>query len=74
MASRSPTLRASSDPFNADAEKDAEYLGASGARGTSHSQVDPQTKKRRRSVQHKDDPFGDEDDGEGVKYRTLKWW
>lgn len=80
MASRSPTLRASSDPFGPDAEKDAhglnnppaEIVGRSG--GINHATEKPRSSSRRQSVHENQDPFGDEDSEDGVKYRTLKWW
>jgi hypothetical protein len=75
MASRSPTLRPSSDPFGPDAEKDAQTLD--------NPNIAPNAEKRRRSSlgaafrrqsENKEvDPFDDEE-GDGVKYRTLKWW
>ncbi|KAK5223745.1 hypothetical protein LTR99_007769 [Exophiala xenobiotica] len=75
MASRSPTLRPSSDPFGPDAEKDAQTLD--------NPNTAPNAEKRRRSSlgaafrrqsENKEvDPFDDEE-GDGVKYRTLKWW
>ncbi len=84
MASRSPTLRASSDPFGADPEKEARPLDGTQAPGADRYASDPQREKQRSSVgsggrrrsSHKNvDPFADDDDDEGgVKYRTLKWW
>ncbi|EXJ57686.1 uncharacterized protein A1O5_12476 [Cladophialophora psammophila CBS 110553] len=74
MASRSPTLRASSDPFAPDREKDIRNLD--------DLPFDPSAEKRRstlgsawrrQSEYQETDPFG-KDDEEEVKYRTLKWW
>ena len=83
MASRSPTLRASSDPFGHDAEKDAQALDNTNIHGAGRPDIAPGAEKRRRSSlstafrrqsEYKEvDPFDDED-GDGVKYRTLKWW
>ncbi len=83
MASRSPTLRASSDPFGPDAEKDVQTLDNSNLHGAARPDIAPGAEKRRRSSlgaafrrqsEYKEvDPFDDED-GDGVKYRTLKWW
>jgi len=77
--SRSPTLRASTDPFGADAEKAHHGVpGEQGEQGTyDHAEQRRDSFKdtwRRRSEHQNADPFGDEGDEDGVKYRTLKWW
>lgn len=70
MASRSPTLRASSDPFGADAEKEGALNdGQQAPRRSSFKET-----LRRRSEHQNADPFGEEGEEDGVKYRTLKWW
>lgn len=80
MASRSPTLRASSDPFGVDAEKDVHPLQDPERPGDGLSNVDPSMREKRSSIWRRQsgnqevDPFGDEDEEGGVKYRTLKWW
>ena len=75
--SRSPTLRAASDANDLEKNRDVE------APNEKHngSQLASSDEKRRRSSwrdgraenHEKADPFGDEE-GEGVKYRTLEWW
>lgn len=85
MASRSPTLRASTDPFGPDAEKHAEPFDdvtlKDGA-GQPDVEADAAAAKRRssggsafrrRSTDPNADPFGEVEEGD-VKYRTLKWW
>ncbi|KIX95838.1 uncharacterized protein Z520_08546 [Fonsecaea multimorphosa CBS 102226] len=83
MASRSPTLRASSDPFGPDQEKDLHGLENPPVLGDRHPDIDPSTEKRRSSLgaawrrqseYQETDPFGDDDEEGGVKYRTLEWW
>ncbi|KIW86729.1 uncharacterized protein Z519_12642 [Cladophialophora bantiana CBS 173.52] len=75
MASRSPPLRASSDPFGPDQEKDIHSLY--------NLPFDPSAEKRRstlgsawrrQSEYQETDPFGDDHEEGAVKYRTLKWW
>lgn len=84
MASRSPTLRASAEPYSTDVEKDARPLDSARYEDSQRPYMSGDGEKRRRSslgsafrgqsVDMESDPFGDEDDGDGVKYRTLKWW
>ncbi|EXJ95285.1 hypothetical protein A1O1_00405 [Capronia coronata CBS 617.96] len=86
MASRSPTLRPSSDPFGADPEKDApNTLNHVNNNQTQReaSGMEPTAEKRRSSlssalrrlsVNPNAEPFGEDEGEDGVKYRTLKWW
>lgn len=70
MTSRSSTLRPSADPFGTDTEKEGNQInGQQDARRSSFKDT-----FQRRSDHENDDPFGDEGDEDGVKYRTLKWW
>ncbi|KIW15411.1 hypothetical protein PV08_05457 [Exophiala spinifera] len=83
MASRSPTLRPSTEPYGADVEKDARPLDSAHNQDADRPNLTLNGEKRRRSslgsafrgqsVDMETDPFGDEE-GDGVKYRTLKWW
>lgn len=83
MASRSPTLRASTEPSGTDVEKDARPLDSARYQDSDRPNMTADGEKRRRSslgsasrgqsVDMETDPFGDEE-GDGVKYRTLKWW
>jgi ribosomal protein L32E len=83
MASRSPTLRASSDPFGPDAEKDVRHLDSPAMHDSKQPEFDRSQEKRRSSIgdawrrqstNQESDPFGDEEEEGDVKYRTLKWW
>ncbi|KAK4948101.1 hypothetical protein LTR10_013155 [Elasticomyces elasticus] len=78
MASRSPTLRPSTDPFGPDTEKDAEPLDISTQHGAGRPDLYSDAARRhsstrRRSTDPTADPFGEEEEGD-VKYRTLEWW
>lgn len=74
--SRSPTLRASTDPFGVDAEKARDDVPEQQPTYNHAEQRRSSLKEtwRRRSEYQNADPFGDEGDEDGVKYRTLKWW
>ncbi|KAL2404261.1 DnaJ-like protein subfamily C member 7-like protein [Exophiala dermatitidis] len=84
--SRSPTLRASSDPFGADTEKNAPGLDQDqtlNQQSPVRPGVEPLGEKRRSSrgsafrrlsAHQTADPFCDDDTEDGVKYRTMAWW
>jgi len=77
MASRSPTLRASTtEPQSGFLEKDPEKLQPDGPDAHLEGRRKSSWKQSmQRDVGHEQsDPFGDEEGGDGVKYRTLEWW